>query len=354
LKTTFILVGLAFLCVIILSVIRFFNRLGKPVNKALSDSYYYHARKDVIAYSPMGNWFELGYTETTANVELFSVLSLDFGKDDKTIFWKGEPQAVDYATFRVDEHGIAKDAADVYYTVWAGKELQKIIGADPKTYQPYRLPKETYNQGWGRDHQSVFLYGKKVDVDGKTFSRINQSLGYDSLNFYAIVYRSGMAEDSTLVLKKDSNPGGKIEGINDFYARVNNTILHSNWKNEFSMIAFDSIDQVTIFDERNLIINNRLVSDGKRLDDVDVTTLEIVARDYLKDSSSAYFDGQKITGADTKTFSYVFENYSKDNRYVYYKTDVLSGINPQKLTIDYSNNTISDGKVTFKNGVQVK
>jgi hypothetical protein len=354
LKTTFILIALAVLCVIVLSVIRFFNRLGKPVNKTLSDSYYYHARKNIIVYSPMGNWFELGYTETTANVEPFRVLSRDVGKDDKTIFWKGEPQTVDYSTFVVDEHGIARDATHVYYTVWTGKELQIIVGADPKTYQPYMLEKETYNQVWGRDHQSVFLYGKKVNVDGKTFTRINHSLGYDSLNFYAIVYQSGLAEDSTRVLEKDSNPGGKTEAINDFYARLNNTIIHSNWKNEFSTIAFESIDQITIFDERNLIINNKLVSDGKRLDDVDVITLEIVARDYLKDKSSVYFDGQKIAGADPKTFSYFFENYSKDNQRVYYKTDALSGINPQKLTVNYSNSTITDGTVTFKNGVQVK
>lgn len=120
------------------------------------------------------------------------------------------------------------------------------------------------------------------------------------------------------------------------------------------MIRFDWIDQVTIFDERNLIINNRLVSDGKRLDEVDVTTLEIVARDYLKDTSSVYFDGQKIAGADPKTFSYFFEEYSKDKEHVYYKTDTLSGINPQKLTINHRDNTITDGSMTFRNGVLVQ
>jgi hypothetical protein len=354
LKTTLILIGIAFLAVIIFSIIRFFNRLGKPVNKNLSDSYYYHARKEIIVYSPMGNWFELGYTETTADVKSFQVLARDFGKDNKTIFWKGEPQAVAYATFIIDEHGIAKDAKNVYYTVWVGKELQPIIGADPKTYQPYKLPQETYNQVWGKDDQSVFLYGKKIDVDGKTFKRINQSLGYDSLHFYAIVYHSGIAEESTHVLKKERNPDSQVESINDFYARANNTIIHSNWKNEFSAVRFESIDTVTVIDERNIVVNQVLVSDGKRMDAADVSTLEIVSYDFMKDKSRVYFDTQEIAGAEPNTFSHVYEYYSKDARHVYYKTGILPDINPPKLSVAHNDNSITDGRVTYKNGERVK
>lgn len=346
--------GIAFVAVIIFSVVRFFNRLGKPVNKTLSDSYYYHARKEIIVYSPMGNWFELGYTETTADTKSFEVLARDFGKDNKIIFWKGESQNVDYASFVMDEHGIAKDAYKVYYATWVGKELQTIGGADPKTYQPYKLAKETYNQIWGRDEKSVFLYGKRVDVDGKTFQRINQSLGYDSLNFYAIVYHSGMAEDNTQVLKKDRNPGGLIESINDFYARTGNTIIHSNWKNEFSAVAFESIDTVSVVDERNIIVNQVLVSDGKRMNDVDVATLEIITYDFMKDKSRVYFDTQEITDADPNTFSYVYEYYSKDAKHVYYKTKILPDVNPQKVSINRSENSITDGQVTYKNGERIK
>ncbi|RLK02522.1 hypothetical protein C8N27_1664 [Tenacibaculum discolor] len=31
-----------------------------PVDKSISDSYYYSKSKRNICYSPMGNWFELG------------------------------------------------------------------------------------------------------------------------------------------------------------------------------------------------------------------------------------------------------------------------------------------------------
>lgn len=352
-KTAIILISIIILLTIIISVTRFFKRLEKPVNKDLSDSYYYHARKDIIVYSPMGNWFELGYTETTADRESFQVLSREFGKDKQTVFWKGEPQAVDYTTFRIDEFGIAKDAKHVYYTNSIGKKIAIISGADPKTYRPYRLPQETYNQSWGRDHQFVFLYGNKVDVDGKTFVRINQSLGHDSRYYYSVVYNSGLAEDNTRVIKQDTYPGGQAEPVNDFYARVNNSIIHSNWKNEFSAISFQSVDTIRIIDERHLVVNDSLLRDGTLLPDVDVATLEIIARDFMKDKFNVYFDTEKIAGADPATFSFVFENYSKDIQHVYYKTGILPGVNPQKLTVNYSNNTVSDGTLIFNDGARI-
>jgi DKNYY family len=354
LKIVLIIVGIAFVILIVISVSRFLNRLGKPVNKTLSDSYYYHARKNIIVYSPMGNWFELGYTETCANRKSFQVLSRDIGKDHRTIFWKGEPQPVDYASFFIDKDGIAKDSAHVYYTGRIGKELQVIAEADPKTYRPYTISEETPTQAWGRDERSFFLYGKKIDVDGISFERINQSLGYDSGYIYAITRPPGLPDDGTQVLKKALNPRGQAESINDFYARIGNLIIHSNWRNEFSSETFESIREIHIIDDRNIAVNNILISDGNRIPDVDIKTLEIVARDYIKDNTSVYFNTHKIPGADPKTFSYVFEDYSKDHKHVYYKTEILPGIEVKNLTADYSSNSISDGKVSFRDGIQLK
>lgn len=308
----------------------------------------------------MGNWFELGYTEMPdSDPETFTVLSRDFGKDKHAVYRKGEVQKVDYATFVIDEHGIAKDAFHVYYdTYYSSKGLIVITGADPKTYKPYTLPDETYNQRWGRDHQSVFLYGKKVDVDGKTFVRINQTLAVDSLAVYAVVtdYNtgSGMAEDNTRVVRVGDNSGGTYKAINEHYARFGNTIAISNWKTDFTTVSFEKIDTIKIVDERNLVVNNVVVSDGKRLDGVDAASLDIVGRDHLKDKTSVYFDGQKLPGADPETFTLIDEYHSKDKQRVFFKAQLLPNLNAQKATMNFATNTISDGVLSFKEGVLVE
>lgn len=352
-----IVIGAGLLLIIVL-VTRFLYRIGKPVDSSISDSYYHHAWKEKIIYSPMGNWFELGYTETQADQSTFKVLSRNFGKDKEFVFWNGQKQDVDYKSFIVDEYGIAKDAYHVYYHRDYGQELRIIESADPKTYKPLILEKETYGQRWGKDDKAVFLYGKKIDADGKTFVRINQSLAMDTTHLYAIINDytapSGTAEDNTSVDRKNERPAGKAEALNEYYARIGNTIIFSNWKNPFSLLNFDMIDTINIIDERNIVINNTLVSDGKLLPVVDVATLVIIDRDYLKDKNAVFYDTDKIIEADPSTFSTINEFYAKDRQYVFYQTKRLAGADPLTFTINYATGIGSDGKLSFKDGVLLK
>lgn len=342
---------------IIVSVFLFFYRIGKPVNQSVSDSYYHHAWKNKIIYSPMGNWFELGYTITEADVNTFTVLSRDFGKDKEGIFWKGIKQPVDYATFVIDKHRIAKDVNHVYYWRDFGGELTAVQGADPKTYQPYSLPNEASGQVWHRDHQSVFLYGKKIEVDGKTFARINQALAYDSLFLYVITTNylaaSGTLEDNTKVIRINEKRTAKPEAINNSYARMGNKVLLSNWKIDFVMVSFDAIESIQIVDERNIIVNKKLVSDGKLMPEVDVVSLQIIDRDFLKDKNTVYYDKELIPNADAASFEVISEFYSKDKQHVFYKNTLLPNANPKSFTIDYGTNIATDGKISFKDGVIV-
>lgn len=306
----------------------------------------------------MGNWFELGYTEMEADPNTFVVLSRDFGKDKQRIFWKGKAQPVDHKSFRIDEQDIPKDAIHVYYIPGYGNELSIVEGANPDTYQVFKLENETYSQQWAKDHQFVFLYGKKVDADGKTFVRINQSLAVDSLYLYTIVYDynagSGSAEDNTKVIRKKERPTGAVESINDYYARIGNVIILSNWKNEFSQLNFQKIDTISALNERNIIVNTVLVSDGKLMPEVDVTSLEIIDRDFLKDKNAVYYDTEKIREAEPATFSTISEVYAKDQLHVFYKTQLLLNANPASFTVNYATGIASDGKLSFKDGVLVK
>ncbi len=305
----------------------------------------------------MGNWFELGYTEMTADAATFTVLNRDFGKDNDTIYWKGKAQKVDYNTFRIDEHNIPKDAKHVYDDYGYRNELRIVVGADPATYVPYLLANETYGQQWHRDHQSVFLYGKKVDADGRTFARLNQSLAVDSLYLYAVVYDYngiGSAETNTTVIRKKERPSYEAEVINDNYARFGNSIVLSNWKNSFTFLEFEKIENYRVVDERNIVVNNQLVSDGELMPDIDVSTVVILDRDFIKDKNAVYYDKEKITGAEPNTFTVISEVYSKDSQHVYYKTQLLNQADPTNFSINYGTNIASDGKLSFKEGVLVK
>ncbi|NOS93858.1 MAG: hypothetical protein HOP30_18225 [Cyclobacteriaceae bacterium] len=353
----FMLIIALFGIFIIVSVFLFFYRIGKPVNLAASDSYYHHAWKNKIIYSPMGNWFELGYTITDADPTTFTVLNREFGKDKEAIFWKGIKQSVDYATFVIDDDGIAKDVNHVYYFRSFGGELTVVAGADPKTYQPDSLPNETSGQKWHRDHQSVFLYGKRIDADGKTFSRINETLAYDSLSLYSIVTNyqsgSGTAEDHTHVIRLNQKPTDTPIAINRNYARMGNAVLLSNWKTDFVMLSFDAIDTIQVVDERNIIVNTQLVSDGKLMSAVDVNSLQIIDRDFMKDQNAVYYEKELIANADATSFEVVSEFYSKDKQHVFYKNILLPNVNPKSFTIDYGSNIATDGKISFKDGVVV-
>ncbi len=305
----------------------------------------------------MGNWFELGYTITDADVNTFAVLISDFGKDKEAIYWKGIKQPVDYATFVIDKHRIAKDANQVYYWRDFGGELTVVLGADPQTYEPYQLANETGGQVWHRDYQSVFLYGKKIDADGKTFARLNQALAYDSLFLYAIttnyVAASGTIEDNTKVVRINGKRSAKPEAINNSYARMDNKVLLSNWKTDFLMLSFDAIESIQIVDERNIIVNKQLVSDGKLMPEVDVVSLQIIDRDLLKDKHLVYYDKELIPNADAATFEVISEFYSKDKQHVFFKNILLPNANPKSFTIDYGTNIATDGKMSFKDGVIV-
>ena len=351
LKYMLIIVGV-FALLFVLFIISFFFRVGKPVNEALSDSYYHHVWKNKIIFSPMGNWFELGYEETKADPQTFTVLTRNYGKDNKSIFWRGHEQSVDYASFYIDEHGIPKDNVNVYYDNHYADSLLVVEGADPKTYRPYTLSTDQYAQAWYRDDHSFFVEGEKVNVDVKTFQRINHSLGIDSQSVYSIVKNELISSGpgAVMVTKQAANPGGIIHALSANYGRVGNSIILSNWKNDFALLTFTTIDSVVVINERNLSVDGVLVSDGKIVPDFNVRTFEEIDRDHFKDKAHVYYDGSRMSDADVNTFKVLSEDYAKDAKYAFYKNKILKGVNAATFTFAFNTQIASDGNLSFKDG----
>lgn len=352
-KIVLILILGIVLVVIFFLVFIFKNRLGKPVNEALSDSYYYDPKGNKIIYSPMGNTFELGYTETEADAASFVVLSRYAGKDSKTVYWKGKKTQANPASFIMDSNRIPKDDLRVYFPGDSPDSLYVVEGADPTTYEPLPTLNNVYYHYWAQDTSSIFLDGKKVDADRATFVRLNTSIATDVSSIYSIE-PSGTPTvgnpGATILVHRGAKPAGEAKAINESYARIGKSIAFSGWKNNFALLTFDQINPIRVVDERNILVDNVLVSDGKKIEGIDQASLEIIQRDYFKDKNSVYYDAEKIPLADPQTFVVVYEEYSKDNEHVFYKVQLLEGVNALTFTYNFSGGFATDGKLSFKNG----
>jgi len=348
-----IIVGILSVVSLVYFVSLFF-RIGKPVNETLSNAYYHHAWKNKIIYSPMGNWFELGYSELEADAKSFTVLSEEFGKDENSVFWKDKIQQVDHATFKIDA-GVPKDATQVYYDFGYGDSLFVIDTADPDSYEPFQLNVEFYYYRWGRDKNSYFLTGKKIDVDRNSFTILNRTLAVDTASIYSIIINSLQVIDTPgaiQVIRQAVKPAGALTVISENYLQVGNSIVLSSWKTDFALVPFDQIVSVSIIDERNIAVNETtLISDGELIEDIEISSFEVLNRDFMKDKSHVFYDRKIIRPANPKTFTPVYEDYSKDDKGVFYQNKLLDGANPVSFTVDYATGIATDGKLNFKDGL---
>lgn len=231
-------------------MVSYFNRIGKPVNAELSDSYFHHQWKNKIIYSPMGNWFELGYQELEADVATFKVLANDFGRDSKTIFWKYTPFSAANDSFRLDEQGIPRDNVHVYLD-GAVKAPSIIEGADPESYERLLLPNEQTIHYWGIDKNAVFLNGEKLNVDRNSFQLLTNSFAMDASSIYQIVsdpYRYAGTRGSAVLEVREKNDGSPIKILSEYYLQMGNTILGLKY-GEFVMSKFDRIDTVELTED---------------------------------------------------------------------------------------------------------
>jgi hypothetical protein len=350
-KILLVVIGLTFIFVVI-AIARYTMRLGKPVNAAKSDNYYHHRWKDKIIYSPMGNWFELGYSELDADPETFVILHREFGKDKNAVYWKDKRQHADVATFQVDENRIPKDQQHVYYLSTSWPDTMTVVkGANPATYKPYVLKDEQYNQGWFRDDHGFYLEGHAVDVDYQSFQRLNHVLAIDTNHVYITRMKEG---EPRVLLAKQENLGGEAIRINDLYARVGSRIFISLWDVEFITLDFDVISSVSVLDDLNIVVNNQLVSRGKLLPEADVASLEILPQNYLRDRQHVFYQGNIIADADPVTFEIVHDAYSKDSSHVFYQTRVLQDADPAKFRMNFAEGTGSDGTRTYRDGELIK
>lgn len=345
---------LALIIFVILAIRYFLFKIGKPVNLKVSNSYFHHYRKKLIVYSPMGNWFELGYFESVADVATFQPLNQDFGKDKNSVFWKGRKQLVDYDTFEIDDF-IIKDKNQVY-NVNGQKfdELEIIDNADPKTYQLLDSSIENYQRkNWFKDANAVYYKNKKIEGDPETFKPLNDAIAVDANFIYAIItYRGEGIEmlEVNQVIQKHKRIDGEIKPINETYVQIGNSIVSAFTKSEFELHTFDSIVTVKSIDYWKIIVNNILINKGIQRPEIDVESFEDLDHNFSKDKDSIYFDCEKIAQADNSSFKIISNEYSKDAKHVYFKNSIVAGANPDTFKAASEYGIWEDGQNRYKDG----
>jgi hypothetical protein len=345
---------LALVILVILAIRYFLFKIGKPVNLKVSNSYFHHYRKKLIVYSPMGNWFELGYFESVADVATFEPVSEDFGKDKNSVFWKGKKQLVDYDTFEIDDF-IIKDKNHVY-NVNGQKfdEMEIIDNAEPKTYQLLDSSIENYQRNnWFKDANAVYYKNKKIEGDPETFKPLNDAIAVDANFIYAIITYRGEGNEMlevNQVIQKHKRIDGEIKPINETYVQIGNSIVSAFTKSEFELHTFDSIATVKNIDYWKIIVNNILINKGVQYPEIDVESFEDLDYNFSKDKDSIYFDCKKIAQADNSSFKIISNQYSKDAKNVYFKNLIVAGANPDTFKAASEYGIWEDGKNRYKDG----
>lgn len=336
-----------------------FSRFSGEVDKCISDSYYYAKGSGEIIYSPMGNWFSLGYDKMEADPASFRPIARDFGKDKDFVFYKGNklPQA-DHATFVVEDD-VIKDAKHVY--VSADYSSVKIVeDADPRSYR-YLRDDMGYSSKWAKDDFNYFLYNRKVEVDYPSFRILKNELVADK----DFIYETTTIANDTAIwgepfLKKRDSVKGEIKDINTVYASMGNTVYAMHAQIGYQKHDFDEIRNMKIVEESTIIVDETLLVKGLNFpyEGVDIATFEKLGEEapyaYYRDKNHVYYEGELIPDGDRDSFRLLDWGYAKDKKTVYFHGEVVEGADPHKFRYDEKRLEWVDGKTVYRFGKAIE
>lgn len=325
-KTPFIL-GFLFSC-----IGKTVSPFSGPVNKELSDNYYYSKTKTDIRYSPMGNWFSLGNTKVNhADVNTFEVIDREFAQDKNHLYYKYDTieNEIDKESFRIKDY-ILFDKNRVYIAkdhlsykkqdkINDANKLFIIKGADPKTFVYLDF-------NWAKDNKHHFYNYEPLTVDFETFDVLNNNFCRDKDTLY-VIKQDGI--DATSI-----NPT-TVKKINDSYIYDQEYIYDfEQWidgqkVNQHFSFPYKDFSSVKVVEEKYLFIDEKVFYDNEEMTSIDFSSFEIMeATGYSKDKKQVYFLGKIIVDADPSTFSlFNYQLYAKDDKHVFWNGEIIENAN---------------------------
>jgi len=267
--------------------------------------------------------------EVTNDVANFSVISSDFGKDSKHIYYTYRAlDNVHHGTFYWDEkNGLPKDKKHVYLPTTETNSLTIIKGADPKTYEKVNLDESCLH--WYRDKNFYFYNHEKTAADRNTLSFEAPFLPYDKTYVFSV-------DDGKV--KKTAHSGpitvmGKniLRDSKTFYYKADCDSTHKriNYEDENTFKYFTMDESVFRIDNHIYVLGIIILSDQ-----FDIDSYEILKYNYSKDKNQVYYKSSVLVGADASTFKILNEQYAKDSKNVYETGKILDGYNPMTFVRD--------------------
>lgn len=315
---------------------------GELFDPQKSKSYF--VKNNTIYYSPNGNWFELGYNKSEADIKTFEVLSEKISKDSKSIYFGYTKQnQIDYSSFKLDSNGIPKDKNNVYeYGITHLKPVE-INGIDIETFE-YLQTNKSSKYSWTKDKNYYYFKGERLNINHKTLTFINDDFFYDKENLY-----SDLDNWKIIKISKTKNPPKKI---NEKYILSDNTLYY---------VGLNKDNRITLFSEKvgkyekfysiskNVVLIDTIVYEfGAKYEalnpktfkkiEISYNSFESIQEshsknrfNYYKDKKNVYFNNFLIKKANPKTFEVLGSGFSKDDNYAFYNTEVLKGVDSKSF-----------------------
>jgi hypothetical protein len=306
---------------LITTILKACSPLGEPVQKEISDSYYYTKKGDGIMYSQMGNWFELGKKRIEeADVSTFEVLSIYVAKDAHNAYYRGKrlEQKIDIPTFRVKQDNLIMnhypvDKNNVYHFP-INDEAKILPQADPETFVQTEL-------AWGMDKERVYYNDKVTPLNRNSFELLNEQFCKDDSNLYAYSYLFGLTRVQADIAKLQKVDKKLVRDQTHVYAQYP-PYMSKNNGNSIHTIPYDNISSLRWLNHDFFELDDQVYFHGFLLEGIKSPNYEIIDYVYILSDSLVYFKDQRIKEADAASFIHVGRDYSKDKNHVYYMHEI--------------------------------
>lgn len=275
------------------------------------------------------------YKVENADINTFQTINDNWAKDKNRVYSGWETvEGAGPANFHLLNNGFWTDNINVYLY----DKGYVVQGADPATFEVIKGDYDYFGSGnfyFAKDKNKILFIDSKTVTNPEIQSIDRES--FEIIDMYYSKDKNSVYYKNTLVAFADHRSFKIIKGnVKDFGVDENYVYCDGKKLENSDSKTFEVLDSYNAKDKNNVyesfvfgcsIVNN------------DASSFTILDRNYQKDSKGIYIFGRKIEHADPASFEFVDDIIGKDKNYVYYLDHIIVGANPasfQYLNYGYS------------------
>lgn len=284
--------------------------LGEHVDRSTSTHYFYNKSKTTIRYCSNGKWSGWDSTPMEVHLRTFQVLSSQFAKDKKQVYFKSQPisafdmdtESFQALTQKGFEH-LAVDKDRVYS--FKDPETPRVIeGAHPRSFFPF-------TSQWAKDEANYFYKEVRVAVDYRSFRLLTTSFAMDKHKGYFWGNEHLCPFEAHIETLRKLTPYYIFDNQHIYFIQhTERPILLS--------IPYQPDALILALDDQYIRVGKYIYYNGKPITGADPLSFKALKDAYAKDDKQVYWMGLKLRRADPLSFRYN-ETHKRfeDNTYQY-------------------------------------